>query len=69
MPVVVEHQKTMFEAEDMEDVSGEDWDGDEEKEVSVVVWPGVVKWGDENGERVGLRNVVCRIKVLCREDG
>jgi activating signal cointegrator complex subunit 1 len=64
----------------LEDVGGvefDDGDGDgyedrdgigRKREVKVVVWPGVIKYGDENGENGELRNVVCRGKVLCVED-
>jgi activating signal cointegrator complex subunit 1 len=77
------HQITYFDKELMEDIGGVEFDDDDEddsmdglggkagkrrREVRVVVWPGVVKRGDENGENNGLRNVVCRGKVICVED-
>lgn len=68
MPVLEEHQQTMFEAGEMEDVGGEDEEELSMREISCVVFPGVVKWGDENGERGYLRNVVVKIKVLCAMD-
>ncbi|EPE27296.1 hypothetical protein GLAREA_03211 [Glarea lozoyensis ATCC 20868] len=55
-----------FDPETMEDVGGSEDEGGE-REVKLVVWPGVIKYGDENGERVDLRNVVCRVRVLCGE--
>ena len=67
MPVLEAHQKTIFDTETMEDVGGEDWEG-EEREVGCVVFPGCVKRGDENGERGYLRNVVAKVKVLCVPD-
>lgn len=55
----------MFEIGEMEDVGGEDEEDLSMREIRCVVFPGVVKWGDENGERGYLRNVVVKIKVLC----
>jgi activating signal cointegrator complex subunit 1 len=70
MPTLVDHQQTLFDPATMEDVGGEDFDEEEGKgrEVGCVVFPGVIKRGDENGERGYLRNVVCKIKVLCTPD-
>lgn len=60
----------------MEDMGGgEDWGGEGGegegggggREVLGVVWPGLIKWGDEIGEG-GMRNVVARVRVLCAPD-
>lgn len=68
MPEIVDHQRTVFDPEMMEDVSGEEEDGLEEREIRCVTFPGIVKSGDENGERMSLRNVVAKIRVLCAPD-
>lgn len=62
----------------MEDVGGLEYDDDDdddmgvggrrEREISCVVFPGLVKMGDESGGGLGVyRNVVKRARVLCRE--
>lgn len=61
----------MFSATEMEDMGGggdEDGEEDGEREVECVVYPGLVKWGDEQGEHRELRNVVARMRVLCAPD-
>ncbi|KAM3437723.1 hypothetical protein NHJ13734_004486 [Beauveria thailandica] len=73
----------LFEASTMEDVGGgaddeEDGDGDGDgdgtaggrrrREVWCVVFPGVVKQGDEHGAQMQYRNVICKAKVLCRQE-
>ncbi|CAG8957514.1 hypothetical protein HYFRA_00010380, partial [Hymenoscyphus fraxineus] len=68
MPVLEEHQRTMFESGEMEDVGGEDEEELIQREIRCVVFPGIVKWGDECGERGWLRNVVVKVKVLCLMD-
>ncbi|CAG8976189.1 hypothetical protein HYALB_00009502 [Hymenoscyphus albidus] len=68
MPVLEEHQRTMFESGEMEDVGGEDEEELILREIRCVVFPGVVKWGDECGEKGWLRNVVVKVKVLCLMD-
>ncbi|KAH8811754.1 hypothetical protein F5884DRAFT_855092 [Xylogone sp. PMI_703] len=65
MPLIEGHQRTVFDAESMEDIGGEDEDTLQEKEILCVTFPGVVKIGDENGEHTHLRNVVAKAKVLC----
>ena len=65
MPALIEHQLTIFDGEEMEDVGGEDEEELSGREIRCVVFPGVVKWGDENGERGYLKNVVAKTKVLC----
>jgi activating signal cointegrator complex subunit 1 len=68
MPFIEGHQKTMFHPDTMEDIGGEDEDTLSEREIQCVTFPGILKIGDENGERSHLRNVVARIRVLCAPD-
>ena len=68
MPSIEAHQRTMFDAESMEDIGGEDEDTLHEREIKCVTFPGIVKNGDENGERRHLRNVVAKTRVLCAPD-
>lgn len=68
MPSIEGHQRTMFDAESMEDIGGEDEDTLHEREIRCVTFPGIVKNGDENGERGHLRNVVAKTRVLCVPD-
>ncbi|TVY83576.1 hypothetical protein LSUE1_G001240 [Lachnellula suecica] len=68
MPVLVEHQQTMFDVDCMEDIGGEDEETLHEREIRCVTFPGIVKAGDEHGESVYLRNVVAKIRVLCAPD-
>ncbi len=68
MPIIEGHQQTMFDSETMEDIGGEDEDTLDEREIRCVAFPGIVKSGDEHGERSHLRNVVAKIRVLCAPD-
>lgn len=68
MPLIEGHQQTMFDPETMEDIGGEDEDTLTEREIRCVTFPGLVKAGDENGERGYLKNVVAKIRVLCAPD-
>ncbi|TVY46065.1 hypothetical protein LOCC1_G002558, partial [Lachnellula occidentalis] len=68
MPSLEGHQRTMFDPESMEDIGGEDEDTLSDREIRCVTFPGIVKAGDENGERGYLRNVVAKIRVLCAPD-
>ncbi|KAF5875157.1 uncharacterized protein Bfra_003610 [Botrytis fragariae] len=68
MPIIEEHQQTMFDEERMEDIGGEDEDTLNEREISCVTFPGIMKAGDENGERSHLVNIVAKMKVLCAPD-
>ncbi|KAH7400000.1 hypothetical protein BKA64DRAFT_471552 [Cadophora sp. MPI-SDFR-AT-0126] len=68
MPSIVDYQKTMFDSDSMEDIGGEDEDSLSDREIRCVTFPGIVKAGDENGERSHLRNVVAKIRVLCAPD-
>lgn len=70
-PTILPHQRTLFDPLTMEDVGGvEDEEGLENREISCVVFPGLVKMGDESGGGLGVyRNVVKRARVLCREEG
>ncbi|KAJ8062532.1 hypothetical protein OCU04_009060 [Sclerotinia nivalis] len=68
MPMIEGHQRTMFDGERMEDIGGEDEDTLNEREISCVTFPGIIKAGDENGERNHLVNIVAKMKVLCAPD-
>jgi len=68
MPCIEAHQQTMFDPDCMEDIGGEDEDTLNQREIRCVTFPGIVKSGDENGERNHLRNVVAKIRVLCAPD-
>ncbi|KAM0169072.1 hypothetical protein ACHAPF_010373 [Botrytis cinerea] len=68
MPIIEEHQQTMFDEERMEDIGGEDEDTLNEREIGCVTFPGILKAGDENGERNHLVNIVTKMKVLCAPD-
>ena len=68
MPSIEAHQRTMFDAESMEDIGGEDENTLHQREIRCVTFPGIVKHGDENGERGHLRNVIAKIRVLCASD-
>ncbi|QSZ32859.1 hypothetical protein DSL72_002439 [Monilinia vaccinii-corymbosi] len=65
MPMIDDDQRMMFDEERMEDIGGEDEDGLNEREISCVTFPGIMKAGDENGERNHLINIVAKMKVLC----
>ncbi|KAJ6783180.1 hypothetical protein PWT90_10048 [Aphanocladium album] len=70
MPQVLPHQRVVFEPSMMEDVGGaeDDDDGLTEREITCVVFPGVVKRGDEHGAQMQYQNVICKAKVLCRQE-
>jgi len=67
MPSLEDHQKTMFDPESMEDIGGEDEDTLSEREIRCVTFLGIVKAGDENGERgyfyVRLIEVIARLAI------
>lgn len=68
MPEIEPHQITTFESESMDDIGGEDEENLIGKEVVCITFPGIIKEGDENGERVQLKNVIAKAKVLCIAD-
>ena len=68
MPIIRQHELHHFDAEMMEDIGGEDEDSLQGREVRCITFPGVVKEGDENGERMELRNCIAKAKVLCGGD-
>jgi len=68
MPVLEEHQQTVFDSERMEDIGGEDEESLLGREIACAVFPGVEKRGDENGEKGHLVNVVSKVRVLCAPD-
>ncbi|PQE30896.1 Involucrin repeat protein [Rutstroemia sp. NJR-2017a WRK4] len=68
LPSIEAHQRVLFDEVTMEDIGGEDEESLQEREIACVTFPGIIKAGDENGERNHLRNVVAKIKVLCAPD-
>lgn len=68
MPEVSPHQPALFDPDTMEDVSGEDEDEEAlaSREIWCVVFPGLIKHGDEKGGRMELRNVIAKARVLVR---
>ncbi|KAG5948492.1 hypothetical protein E4U60_001640 [Claviceps pazoutovae] len=68
MPEVSPHQPVLFDPDTMEDVGGEDEDEEAlaRREIWCVVFPGVIKRGDEKGGRMELRNVIAKARVLVR---
>lgn len=68
MPEILPHQQVFFEADTMEDIGGEDEDSLDGREISCVVFPGVMKFGDENGQQMQFRNVICKARILCSQD-
>ena len=65
MPDILPHQRTMFDAETMEDIGGEDEDSLAAREICCVTFPGITKRGDESGGHLQYRNVISKAKVLC----
>ena len=65
MPEILPHQRTMFDAETMEDIGGEDEDSLADREICCVTFPGITKRGDESGGHLQYRNVISKAKVLC----
>ncbi|KAL7806269.1 hypothetical protein V8C44DRAFT_339459 [Trichoderma aethiopicum] len=67
MPSILPHQQVLFEPDTMEDMGGEEDEDDSlaSREISCVVFPGVIKHGDENGGHMQYRNVIVKARVLC----
>ncbi|KHN97779.1 uncharacterized protein MAM_04168 [Metarhizium album ARSEF 1941] len=65
MPEVLPHQEVMFEPDTMEDLGDEDEEALVRRDVWCVVFPGVIKHGDENGGQLQFRNVIAKARVLC----
>jgi len=65
MPSLEGHQRTMFDKESMEDIGGEDEDMLSDRELCCVTFPGIVKAGDENGERVFEKRRCENTSALC----
>lgn len=65
MPELLPHQRTVFDAETMEDIGGEDEESLVGREICCVTFPGVIKRGDESGGHLQYRNVIAKAKVLC----
>ncbi|RDA87320.1 hypothetical protein CP532_2657 [Ophiocordyceps camponoti-leonardi (nom. inval.)] len=54
-----------FDGEFMEDVGGLDEEALQTGRVACFVFPALIKWGDENGAQMQLRNVISKARVLC----
>ncbi|KAL2149635.1 hypothetical protein VTH82DRAFT_8287 [Thermothelomyces myriococcoides] len=65
MPVILPHQRTMFDPETMEDIGGEDEESLTDREICCVTFPGLVKRGDQSGGHLQYRNVISKARVLC----
>ncbi|OBT53451.1 hypothetical protein VE04_06899 [Pseudogymnoascus sp. 24MN13] len=68
MTVVEGHQINIFDSETMDDIGGEDEETLEGRDILCMTFPGVLKEGDENGQRMQLRKIIARSKVLCSPD-
>lgn len=68
MPMIRQHELRHFDGEKMEDIGGEDEEFLQGREVKCITFPGVIKEGDENGERMELRNCIAKAKVICVDD-
>lgn len=65
MPDILPHQRVLFEPDTMEDIGGEDEDALASREICCVVFPGIIKRGDENGAQMQYTNVIAKARVLC----
>ncbi|KAK3304580.1 uncharacterized protein B0T15DRAFT_246520 [Chaetomium strumarium] len=65
MPEILPHQRTMFDAETMEDIGGEDEDSLADRDICCITFPGIIKRGDESGGHLQYRNVISKAKVIC----
>ncbi|KAI2631908.1 hypothetical protein GGR54DRAFT_5180 [Hypoxylon sp. NC1633] len=65
MPKILPHQRTLFEASNMEDIGAEDEESLTGREICCVTFPGMIKSGDENGGHPHFTNVVAKARVLC----
>ncbi|RYP50113.1 hypothetical protein DL768_004317 [Monosporascus sp. mg162] len=65
MPKILPHQRTIFEASSMDDIGGEEEESLAEREICCVTFPGVTKFGDENGSHPQYRNTIAKARVLC----
>ncbi|KAI9832319.1 MAG: hypothetical protein M1826_002005 [Phylliscum demangeonii] len=60
----VDDDPLIFDGMTMEDVTAEDEDALGDRDVRCVIFPCVVKYGDEEGNNLHLRNVLVKAKVL-----
>ncbi|RYO92721.1 hypothetical protein DL766_003453 [Monosporascus sp. MC13-8B] len=65
LPKILPHQRTTFEASSMDDIGGEEEESLAEREICCVTFPGVTKFGDENGSHPQYRNIIAKARVLC----
>ncbi|KAL2203453.1 hypothetical protein CC79DRAFT_1278776 [Sarocladium strictum] len=70
MPTILPHQRVLFDPHTMEDVGGEDEEALVDREISCVVFPGLIKKGDESGSHLNVyRNVIAKARVFCMPAG
>ncbi|KAF4508352.1 hypothetical protein G6O67_004745 [Ophiocordyceps sinensis] len=65
MPEVLPHTRVVFEPATMEDVGGLEEEALTTREIDCVVFPGIIKHGDESGGQMQFRNVIAKARVLC----
>lgn len=65
MPEVLPRARVVFEPETMEDVGGLEEEALTTREIGCVIFPGVIKHGDESGGQLQFRNVIAKARVLC----
>lgn len=70
MPPIMPHQRVLFDHATMEDVGGEEEEALVEREISCIVFPGLIKQGDESGGHLNVyRNVITKARVSCASEG
>ncbi len=65
LPKILPHQSVIFEPSSMDDIGGEEEESLTAREICCVTFPGIIKFGDENGNHPQFRNVVAKARVLC----
>lgn len=65
MPKVLPHQRIIFEASSMDDIGGEEEESLTAREICCVAFPGIIKFGDENGSHPQFTNAIAKARVLC----
>lgn len=65
MPILLPHQRIVFEASSMDDIGGEEEENLTAREICCVTFPGIMKFGDENGGHPQFQNAIAKARVLC----
>jgi activating signal cointegrator complex subunit 1 len=65
MPEILPHQKITFDPALMEDLGGEEEEGLDQREISCITFPGIIKTGDETGGHLQFQNVIVKARALC----